>query len=1194
MHRPFGRSTALAVVIALVIVTPLGAAVAIAQPQPPAASAPPPAAASTSAATRAPAATSAPAPAAPAAPTTNATTDSTPAPAATPAATSAPVPATTPAPPSTPEPGSLEWVDERLKRLAESTESATEDQKKALGSYQKLREALIRRDEARQRRRKFDEQTRVAPQRLKDLQAELDATPEDPKPSDIPASDSIEALSTRLVAEEEELGRLTRQATELNAEPQRRATRRTEIPKAIVAAKERLAAIEDESKAPPPEDETPDQAALRSQLLAARAAASEQELAALEHELQLYDQTEKLLSAERDLAIRKASQAQKLVKLLRARLDELRSKDAEQRAALARKEATNAHPSVQRLADENASIAEARQGPQGVVGKTKRASDALEALEATLARLREDFSLIQERESRIGLTHRLQVQLRKERSELPDTNELRRRIRDRELEITAIEEASLERRRQRNHLADRDSALESAMALVTQENPDMTESEREAIAGRVAEALDRQRSYLDALLADYQLYLSELNALNSTEEELLRETEQYRDYIAERILWIRSSPSLRLTNLYEAADALRWLFGRPQLAALQATLLRDAVEFPGYTMTLAVLLVLVAVTRRRLRNQVRRLGEQPVVRLAYSFWPTLWAAILTLVIACVWPLVLAYLGWRLGSALDTPDYVRALSIGLWYMSAAFLTLELFRQLCRPHGLAEAHFGWPRIHLDCLRRNLRWLMVLLLPIVFIVQALEAQPEAIYKDSLGRIAFILGCLITAIFLRRVLRPDTGILSGIVKEHPQGWIARLSSIWYPAAVVTPLAIAAAAAIGYYYTAMQIAWRMEGTLWFGLSLVVVYAVVSRWVLVMRRRLTIEAAQAAAVANGDNAATATLTTPEAALAQLDEHSRRLLQSICLLTLVFGGLFIWADVLPALGALRWVVVWNSSVQEVVTETVNGVAQSRTVDRQSSITLADVAIAVVLVAMTYVATQNLPGILEIVVLRRLSMETGARYAIVTLFRYGLLFLGCIAAAGAIGLAWSQVQWLVAGISVGLGFGLQEIFANLVCGLILLFERPIRVGDTVTVNGKSGNVNRINMRATTIMDWDGKELIIPNKAFVTGEVINWTLSSTVTRLNLRVGVAYGTDVDRAQQLILKVCREAPSVLAEPPPQVIFESFGDSSLNFIIYCHVPTLDKRLPMTHHIHREIDRAFKQAGIEIPFPQRDLHMKSGC
>jgi potassium efflux system protein len=236
-------------------------------------------------------------------------------------------------------------------------------------------------------------------------------------------------------------------------------------------------------------------------------------------------------------------------------------------------------------------------------------------------------------------------------------------------------------------------------------------------------------------------------------------------------------------------------------------------------------------------------------------------------------------------------------------------------------------------------------------------------------------------------------------------------------------------------------------------------------------------------------------------------------------------------------------------------------------------------------------RNFSGIMELFVFRRFTIETGSRYAINQLSKYVLFSIGFIVVANELGGSWSQVQWLVAALSVGLGFGLQEIFANMVSGIILLFERPIRVGDTVTVGDITGKVSRIQMRATTLMDWDQKELIVPNKTFITHQLVNWTLSDSTTRVGINVGIAYQSDIELAHKIMLNTVRSTPLVLDNPEPCVLFMNFGDNSLNFTIYVYVSELGHRLQVTHDLHQRLLTTLREHNIEIPLPQRDVTIR---
>jgi potassium efflux system protein len=221
-----------------------------------------------------------------------------------------------------------------------------------------------------------------------------------------------------------------------------------------------------------------------------------------------------------------------------------------------------------------------------------------------------------------------------------------------------------------------------------------------------------------------------------------------------------------------------------------------------------------------------------------------------------------------------------------------------------------------------------------------------------------------------------------------------------------------------------------------------------------------------------------------------------------------------------------------------------------------------------------------------------MEAGSRFAFTTLCRYAIVAVGVVAALQGLGVGWGQVQWLVAALSLGLGFGLQEIVANLVSGIMILFERPYRVGDVVTVGDMTGVVSRIRIRATTLVDWDHREVIIPNKAFITDRLVNWTLSDPITRLVLKVGIAYGSDPSRAQAIMLATVRAHPLVLPDPAPGVFFVGLGPSSLDFEVRVFVKRIDDRMPVLHELNTALIKALAENGIEVPLPRQDLNIRS--
>jgi potassium efflux system protein len=235
-------------------------------------------------------------------------------------------------------------------------------------------------------------------------------------------------------------------------------------------------------------------------------------------------------------------------------------------------------------------------------------------------------------------------------------------------------------------------------------------------------------------------------------------------------------------------------------------------------------------------------------------------------------------------------------------------------------------------------------------------------------------------------------------------------------------------------------------------------------------------------------------------------------------------------------------------------------------------------------------QRIPALLDLFLRQKMELASGTVYASVTLGRYVLITAFVILVLGMLGANWGQIQWAVAALSVGIGFGLQEIVANFISGIILLFEQPIRVGDTVTVGDTSGVVTKIRMRATTVRDWDGRELLVPNKEFITGRLLNWSLSDQQTRTLIEIGVAYGSDVPKAMKIALDVAREHENVLDDPEPFITFDSFGDNSLLLTLRCYLPSLERRLVTASEMRNTINDRYNEAGIVIAFPQRDVHL----
>lgn len=231
-------------------------------------------------------------------------------------------------------------------------------------------------------------------------------------------------------------------------------------------------------------------------------------------------------------------------------------------------------------------------------------------------------------------------------------------------------------------------------------------------------------------------------------------------------------------------------------------------------------------------------------------------------------------------------------------------------------------------------------------------------------------------------------------------------------------------------------------------------------------------------------------------------------------------------------------------------------------------------------------------LEGEVFPRQQLDRGASDAIKKLIHYSLLFVGIMMAISLIGLNLTSFAFLTGAVGIGVGFGLQNIVNNFVSGLMLLFERPFKVGDVVVVDNETGTVRKIGLRSTLIETFDRSELIVPNSQFISGKVTNWTRSNHIARIKIAVGVAYGSDVELVLSLLKEAGQTDPRVLVNPEPNPLFLRFGESALEFELHTWIADVKDLLSVRSHLCQEIASRFRLAGIEIPYPQRDLHLRS--
>ncbi len=772
--------------------------------------------------------------------------------------------------------------------------------------------------------------------------------------------------------------------------------------------------------------------------------------------------------------------------------------------------------------------------------------------------------------------------LLKQRGALAAIEADRREVQERQQEISRVQVQLFDFQQQLAPLRDLDARVKE----VAVELPPGSEAKPDDLQS----LLKTQRRYVESLVADYDSYFNDLVELDSTQRALLTEADQYANFIDQCVLWIRSTHSLSLEDVKQAGEATGWLAAPIHFKEV-AVSLSDGVR-ANFAIVLICGLVGIGwfFVQRKLKNAIQSWStqQQSTSAAGETLRRAIKTTIATLVTAAFWPTIAWCFGWLIsGLSANQAEYPLALGAAMQITALALLPLLFARQICRRDGLAKAHFRWPADALADLRRQLGWLTAVGTPFVLVIALLDSQSNDAWKDSLGRLLFM-GCQLSLVpFLFRALRPQQGALNRLMTLRRGSWTARLSSPAFYIVLALPLVLAMMAATGYYYTALRLTSRFEATVWLVLGLVVIQALASRWLTAVYRRLAIAAIVRNAESNpvrervpaeaapGKNVfdESEDESPPEIDLEKIDVQTHRLLHSTAVVALVVGLCFVWVDLLPALRFFDRVVLWvdlGTNAADITTVTLTNLLEAA-------------AVAI----MTVIAATNLPSLLELAVLERLPLDNGVRYAVMAVARYSIAFVGLVLGGSLVGIGWPKLQWLAAAISFGLGFGLQEIFANFVSGIIVLFERPIRIGDTVTVGEVTGVVSRIRMRATTIVDGDRKELIVPNKEFITSRLMNWTLSDSVIRLVVPLGVTYGADTQKVQRLLLRLAVEAPAVLPNPPAKAVFMGFGEKTLNFELRVFVGHVEALMSTRHQLNMAIDRAFRAAGIDIAVAQRE-------
>ena len=624
----------------------------------------------------------------------------------------------------------------------------------------------------------------------------------------------------------------------------------------LTEAKQQQEEVATQLKLPPPAGEDPATSEARRWALETDVDALSTEIKRLDQELLSQPARVDLLKVKRDKAAASMKWVGARVKILEELVNRKRQAEAEQARAEAeatRREAQGKHPLVLGLAERNAALSEEL---AQAAARLNALAEQAEQTDKLARRIETQFKSARDTVAIGGLSQELGRMLQQQRRSLPDLADYRRAVREREDKAAEIGVRRLRHWEEDNRLRDLDAYLAELMAgtdpdadrvAAVEETPLLQEQLREL-------AVDRKELLEKAIAAD-DLYLRKLGELESAQLRLLDAVEDYDAFLDEHLLWVRNTSLFQLDQLGAMSVQMGRVLSPADWRQVVRTIAYQATHSPVYAL-LAVALALLLGGRKRLLAVIRGLTDKLGKPTTDHFGYTLLALGLTVIAAAPWPLAVAVTGWQLKVSAQATDFTTAVGTALIAIAIQFYWLRLFRLICMPDGLAAAHFRWPESSLRLLRSELQRLSWIFLPAALAWPWSPSRLDPLDAGwALGLIPFLIAMGSLAVAFARLLHPKRGVLAGYARQPQRRTFKQLQRLWYPLLVVYPLALGVLALLGYLYTAGTLSVLLLETAWFLVELILLAALVQRWLLVARRRLALRGGDGAAPGRGAGAA---------------------------------------------------------------------------------------------------------------------------------------------------------------------------------------------------------------------------------------------------------------------------------------------------------------------------------------------------
>ena len=688
--------------------------------------------------------------------------------------------------------------------------------------------------------------------------------------------------------------------------------------------------------------------------------------------------------------------------------------------------------------------------------------------------------------------------------------------------------------------------------------------------------LKERQKLLDEIIKSLNSQLNLSITIENNQRQALAIGDALQRKLQQQSFWVNSNNPIDFA----------WLKAFPALAFAEVGVLTDYVGIENvqpnllstvlFTSISLLIALLINWKKSAIKDRLASLASRVNTLTNDSHWLTPEAMFWTILLALPSTLIFftAY------NAIGFLFFNDPIAIGRWGVRVTLYWwfFATMLSLLRPNGLAFRHFGMPqesnRIFQRIIKQSI-WIVGLLL-----VSSIPSQIDEIgyLNDAIGQVMSIIALALCLFVVRPLLNRAIREYQKAKKEEgTTNTSISLFRLLRLILVIVPISLIILIILGYYYTAVYLITHLLNSYFVILLWVFGRYFAYRFVAISARRLAYRRLQdkrrklrEQVLENG------TKEDETIKLSVVNQQIYRVTDLIGWVVLFVSLYVIWSDLISVAYYLDGVILWESNEGNQV----------------ESVTLLNLMRASLYVVITYVLIKNITGILEVTVFSKIPLSKGTPQTIITMLTYVIVTFGSVSAFSALGISWTKIQWIFTALSVGLGFGVREIFGSFVSGSILLFERPIRVGDKVTVGQYTGIITKIRLRSTTLLNSDHMEVVLPNQAFVTDRFINWTLNNTITRLQIFFKVSYDTDLDLMQRLLLQAVNEAPKVLSEPKVEINMLHFGDNALEHELLVFVGELGDRIETMNFLQYRINQLFRENGIRFALNQLDVHLHS--